>query len=83
MRGSPLAGEQVCFRGVRMCDQRCERKFKKTKFSSITRGHAGSPRWTGCSGSLPSPFRVLAPCVSGCSVCVSGPSRAGKQAESE
>lgn len=29
----------------------------------VTRGRGGSPWWTGCSGSLPSPFRFLAACV--------------------
>lgn len=55
--------------------------WKKRKLFLVTRGRAGSPWWTGCSGSLPSPFRVLAVWVSEQSGAE--PCRAGEQAQSE
>lgn len=51
-------------------------KSMKTKSFLVTRGREGSPCWTGCSGSLPCPFRVLA-------VWALCPGRVGERAETD
>lgn len=64
-RNSGLRNEQWFLERAQRCGvgEREVREYVsvwKLKFSTVTRGRGGSPRRTGCSGSLPSPFSVLA-----------------------